>query len=251
MIWHIARRELRGYLHAPFTYVVSAAFLFITGVFWALVLDAYARIAGQAESYGVDDFGLLQGVIQPFADTLGLLLVLFMPVVTMRVLAEERQGGSMALLLSSPVSSAEVVLGKWLGLWAFFGGLLGLGLAYVPATLFLFGDPPVLPLLTSFLGIALLAGLGAALGVMASSLASSQVLAAVISWVALMALWILSFLAATDGALQPVGQMVGLMNHLESFGKGLIRSNDLVWFATLTAFFLFVAQQRVESQRWR
>ena len=251
MLWHIARRELRGYLHAPFSYVVSAAFLFISGVFWALVLDSYAQLAGQAEMYGMEDFGLLQGVIQPFVSTLGLLLVLFMPVVTMRVLSEEQGGGAMALLLSSPVSSAQVVIGKWLGLWAFFGGLLGVGLLYVPATLFFFGDPPLASLLTAALGVALLTGLGSALGVMAASLSSSQILAAVVSWATLMGLWILSFLASSDSVLQPVGQMVGLMVHLEPFGEGLVRSNDLVWFGTLTAFFLFVAQQRVESHRWR
>ncbi len=251
MIWHIARRELRGYLHAPFSYVVSAAFLFIAGVFWALVLDSYAQLAGQAEMYGMTDFGMLEGVIQPFVSTLGLLLVLFMPVVTMRVLSDEQGGGAMALLLSSPVSSTQVVLGKWLGLWAFFGGLLGVGLLYVPATLYFFGDPPLAPLLTALLGVVLLTGLGSALGVMAAALSSSQILAAVISWAGLMALWILSFLASSDGILQPLGQMIGLMNHMEAFGQGLLKSNDLVWFGSLTALFLFVAQQRVESHRWR
>jgi ABC-2 type transport system permease protein len=251
MIAAIARRELRGYLHAPFSYVVSAAFLFIAGVFWALVLDSYAQIAGQAEMYGMDDFGMLEGVIQPFVSTIGLLLVLFMPVVTMRVLSDEQGGGAMALLLSSPVTSAQVVIGKWLGLWAFFLGLLGVGLLYVPATLFFFGEPPVMPLLTATLGVVLLTGLGSALGVMAASLASSQILAAVVSWAGLMALWILSFLATSDGRLQPVGAMIGLMNHMEAFGQGMVRSNDLIWFGTLIALFLFVAQQRVESHRWR
>ena len=82
-------------------------------------------------------------------------------------------------------------------------------------------------------------------------MSSSQILAAVVAWASLMSLWMLSFLASTDGALQPVGQVVGLMNHLEGFSEGLVKSNDLVWFGTLTALFLFVAQQRVESHRWR
>ncbi len=251
MVLHVARRELLAYLQAPFTYVVAALFLFITGIFWAFSLDAYAEYTGQAAMYGADPLGPVEGILGPFANATMLMLVFVMPIITMRVLAEEQRDGVMALLLSAPISSAEIVAGKWLGLLAFFTGLLVFGLAYAPITLFLFGNPPLPPFFSALLGVWLVAALGSAVGVMASSLSGSQIIGAVVAWAVLLGMWILSFLANTDGALQPVGELLGLMGHADGFLEGLIQSNDVAWFAVWTAFFLFVAQQRVESHRWR
>ena len=168
----------------------------------------------------------------------------------MRVLAEEQRSGSMALLLSSPISSLEIVLGKWLGLMGFLLVLFSAGLAYVPGVLFAFGKAPAAPLLTALLGLMLLAAAGSAVGVMTSSLSEKQIVAAVMSWMILLGSWILSFLESLEGILGSVGTHIGLILHYESFGRALIRSNDLAYFALLTAFCLFVAQQRLESRRW-
>ncbi|HCP46415.1 MAG TPA: hypothetical protein DIU15_10250 [Deltaproteobacteria bacterium] len=251
MIFHIARREFLHYLRSPGAYFVGAGLLFIGGVFFSLVIDSYTRFAAQGAMYGQDPLSISQGIIEPLASTLGLLLVLFLPTLTMRALAEEQKSGSMALLLSAPISSTEVVLGKWLGLMSYLGCLLGLGMAYVPAMLFVFGDPPLAPLLSAYLGVALLCAVGAAVGIMTSSLTSNQVVAAVSSWTLLLGLWILSFLESLDGWMGSLGTHIGLIVHYESFSQGLVRSNDLAYFAVVTAICLFVAQQRVESQRWR
>jgi len=251
MIFHVARRELLHYARSPGAYFVSAGLLFIGGVFFSLVIDSYTRFAAQGAMYGQEPMAVTQGIIEPMASTLGLLLVLFLPTVTMRVLAEEQNSGSMALLLSSPISSLEVVLGKWLGLMGFLACVLGLGLGYIPAMLYLFGDPPLAPLLTAALGLLLLCSVGAAVGVMTSALTSNQVVAAVSSWSLLLGLWILSFLETLDGWMGAVGTHIGLIVHYQSFSQGLVRSNDLAYFGLVTALCLFVAQQRVESQRWR
>ena len=251
MILQVARRELRQYLRSPSAYVVSGAILFVAGVFFALILNSYSSFAAQAAAYGQPPLSLIEGIVQPLASTLGLLLVLFMPTLTMRLLSEEQQSGSMTLLLSSPLSSWEIVLGKWLGLWTFLLLVLGLGMSYVPGALVLFADPPPGPLLSAGLGVALLAGTGAAVGLMTSSMTGNQVVAAVSAWALLMGSWILSFLESQDGLMGVFGSYIGLLVHYESFGQGLIRSNDLAYFAVVTLFCLFVAQQRVESHRWR
>ncbi len=250
MILHVARRELLQYLRSPFAYLVSAAFLFIAGVFFALILDNFVQFSSQGAMYGQGGLSLTQGLIEPFSSTLGLLLVLFLPILTMRVLSEEQRTGSMALLLSSPISSLEIVLGKWLGLMALLLLLMGVGLAYVPAVLMLFGEAPLAPQLSALLGVVLLAAAGSAVGVMASSLSSRQIVAAVLAWLLLLGSWILSFLDSVEGAIGEVGGAIGLILHYESFGRALIRSNDLSYFVIVTAFCLFVAQQRVESHRW-
>ena len=142
MVFHVARREFLHYLRSPFSYVVSAAFLFIVGVFFALILDNYVQLSSQGPMFGEQSLTITQGIIEPLSSTLGLVLILFLPALTMRVLAEEQRSGSMALLLSSPISSLEIVLGKWLGLMGFLLVLFATGLAYVPGVLFAFGKAP-------------------------------------------------------------------------------------------------------------
>jgi ABC-2 type transport system permease protein len=128
--------------------------------------------------------------------------------------------------------------------------LFTVGLAYVPIVLFAFGKAPLAPLLTALLGLFLLAGAGSAIGVMTSSLSEKQIVAAVMSWMLLLGSWILSFLESLEGILGDIGRHVGLILHYESFGRALIRSNDLTYFALVTILCLFVAQQRIESRRW-
>jgi len=250
MTFHVARREFLHYLRSPFSYVISAAFLFIVGVFFSLILDNYVQLSGQGPMFGEQSLTITQGIIEPFSSTLGLVLILFLPALTMRVLAEEQRSGSMALLLSAPISATEIVLGKWLGLMGFLLILFTVGLGYVPVVLFAFGKAPVAPLLTALLGLLLLAGTGSAVGVMTSSLSEKQIVAAVMSWMLLLGSWILSFLESLEGTLGAIGRHVGLILHYESFGRALIRSNDLAYFTLVTILCLFVAQQRIESKRW-
>ena len=250
MTFHVARRELRHYLRSPFAYLVGAAFLFIAGVFFGLILDNYIQLSSSAPMYGEQGLTITQGIIEPLSSTLGLILILFLPTLTMRVLAEEQRSGSMALLLSAPISSTEIVLGKWLGLMTFLLLLLMVGLGYVPLLLFIYGDAPLSPQLSALLGLVLLAGAGSAVGVMTSSLSDQQIVAAVLSWMILLGAWILSFLDSLEGPMGAIGAHIGLMIHYESFGQALIRSNDIAYFVLATSFSLFVAVQRVESNRW-
>jgi ABC-2 type transport system permease protein len=249
-ILHIARRELRASLQSPGSYILGAGFLFVVGFFFANYLYAWSAYAADG-GFGFEEIGVLQGLAEPFFGTITILLVFFLPTLTMRSLAEEQRSGSLALLLSSPVSSWEIVLGKWLGLMGFFAPLLLVGTLWFPATLFGFAAPPLAPVLAGALGVLLTLGLGCALGVAASALSGSVVIAAVLSWSGLLLLWLLGFLERSEGLLGDLGRMVGLEPHIASFAQGLIRSNDLTWFGLVTLLFLLVAQQRVEAHRWR
>lgn len=249
-VYHVARRELLHHLGSPFSWVVSAAFLFITGFFFAVITFSFTEYAAQAAMYG-QEMSVMGDVVAPFLSTVGLLLVLFAPLLTMRVLAEEQRSASMALLLSSPISSWEIVLGKFLGLVGFWLVLFVVGMAYVPVTLAVGSTVSWAPLLAALLGVLLLASTASAVGLAASSLSGSQMLAAVISWAVLLFLWIVGFLEEFQGVFGQIGERLGMMVHFDEFTRGLIRSTDIAWFALLTFICLFVAQQRVESHRWR
>lgn len=250
MVLHLARRELLAYLVSPFAWVVSAAFLFINGFFFAAIVGSFSAYSGEAAAYG-QDVSVSAEVVAPFVSTVGLLLVMFAPLLTMRALAEEQRSGSIALLLSSPLSSWEIVLGKFLGLLGFWAALFGIGMAYVPGLLAWFSDVALVPIAVAGLGLLLLASAASAVGLAASSLSGSQMMAAVISWAVLLFLWIAGFLNDFDGILGTIGQWLGMIAHFEEFAQGLIQTNDIAFFALMTFLFLFVAQQRVESHRWR
>lgn len=249
MILHIARRELRQMLRTPYAWMLGAVLLFIAGVFYSFGLAGYADYAAQSAMYG-EEVSVVQGVVEQFVVVMGLLLVLFMPLVTLRLFADEHRHGAMAMLLSSPLSSTEIVLGKWLGMMGFWALLLGCGFSYIPLTLYGFGSPPAGPLVAGFAALLLLSSLGTGIGLMAGSIAQSPLLAGALSWCCLMGLWMVSFTADLEGPLGTLGSTFGLSGHLESMAGGLLSTADLAFFAIGTLFCLFVAQQRVESQRW-
>ncbi len=249
-LYHVARRELLQYLTSPFAWVVSAAFLGINGVFFAVIAWSFIEFSPEAILYE-QQVSVMRDVVAPYLSTVGLLLVLFAPLLTMRVLAEEQRSASMALLLSSPISSWEIVVGKFLGLVGFWLVLFGVGMAYVPITMAVGSTVAWAPLLVGLLGVLLLAAAASAVGLAASSLSSSQMLAAVISWAVLLFLWIVGFLEEFQGPFGWIGEKLGMMVHFDEFTRGLVRSGDVAWFLLLTFAALFVAQQRVESHRWR
>jgi len=249
MFLQIARRELHQMLRTPYAWVLGSVLLLIAGIFFAFGLAGYADYAAQSAMYG-EEVSVVQGVVEQFVVILGLLLVLFMPVATMRLFADEQRSGAMALLLTSPIRSVDIVVGKWLGMMSFWMLLLGGGFAYIPVTLYWFASPPPGPLLAGFGALVLLTSLGTAIGVMAGSLTHSPLIAGGISWCILMLLWVASFLSQMEGLLGDAGTMLGLSGHMEALAAGLVSSADLAFFLLGTFFCLFVAQQRVESQRW-
>lgn len=249
MILQIARRELRQMVRTPYAWVIGSVLLLIGGAFYSFGLAGYADYAAQSAMYG-ETISVVQGVVEQFVVVMGLLLVLFMPVATMRLFADEHREGAMALLLTSPIRSWDVVIGKWLGMMGFWFGLLGAGFAYIPGTLYWFADPPAGPVLAGFSTLLLLTSLGTAIGVLAGSLTRSPLIAAGLSWGALMLLWVASFLTEMDGPLGSIGRTFGLSGHVEGMAAGLVTTPHLAFFALGTLFCLFAAQQRVESQRW-
>lgn len=249
MILHIARRELSQMVRTPYAWLLGSVLLFVAGIFYSFGLAGYAEYAAQSAMYG-EEISVVQAIVEQFVNIMGLLLVLFMPLVTMRLFADEHREGAMALLLSSPVTSTQIVVGKWLGMMGFWAILLGLGFCYIPISLYAFSSPPAGPLLVGFLALVLLTSLGTGIGLMASAMTRSPLLAAALSWCCLMFLWILSFTADLDGKLAAVGKALGLSSHLEGLAGGLVHTGDLAFFVLGTLFCLFVAHQRVESHRW-
>jgi ABC-2 type transport system permease protein len=255
----LVAREIRAQIYSPIAWVVWTLFLLLAGWFFFSLVYQFIVVVDNAAAYAemmqnremLDRLNLNDLVVSGLFGNLLLLLVFFVPVLTMRAFAEERKAGTDELLLTAPVSAGEVVAGKYIGLLVIASALV-LGAAFYVGVLLRFGDPETGPILTGLLGLALAVGALTALGFAVSSLTKSQVVAAVGSFVLFLLLFVVDWPAeSTEGALRAVLKALSLPGHFEGFAQGAVSSVDVAYFVSLIALGLFVARTTIASQRWR
>jgi ABC-2 type transport system permease protein len=230
----IALREVRLAFALPLTYIVMAVLLFLFGYFFA----ANVLIEQQAH---------LRGFVFPAS----LFLTLITPLLTMRLLAEEQKLGTLELLLTSPVRDVELVFGKFLAAFTVVLAVLALTL-YYPFLLIAFGDPDLGPMATGYLGLLLLGAANVAIGLLASSLTTNQIVAAVLGMAVLLFLWISESVA--NVVRGPIGEFftyLSLRQHFDDFAWGVIEVGDIVYYLSLIAVALFLTVRVLELRRWR
>jgi ABC-2 type transport system permease protein len=261
-VFAIASRELQSLFVSPVAYSVMTLFAVLAGFFFlsgVLQFQEYViRLQAFQMTEQLGELNLNDHVIAPFLHVMSVVMLFLIPGITMGLFAAEKSNGTQELLLTSPITIWELVLGKFLAAAAFVALLVAL-LAVFPALLFLFGDPEIGKTLAG-LGALLLVGLVyAAIGAFASSVTQSQLIAFFLAFVLLLVLWMLGFLAdlgAADGAMasDTVGNLLRWLStaeHFESMVMGLVETKDLVYFAVLTMGFLVLTKTTVESVRWR
>lgn len=259
----IASRELRSLFVSPVAYVVLTLFAVLAGFFFlssVLQFNEYVVRLQQFQLFDqLKELNLNDHVIAPFFGVMSVVLLFLIPGITMGLFAAEKANGTDELLLTSPLTIWEIVLGKFFAAAAFVTILVAL-VGLFPGLLFLYGDPEV-PKTVAGLGGLLLVGLSyVAIGGFASSLTRNQVIAFVLAFVLLLLLWMLSFLAdlgAAGGAMGSGNWLSALLrwlstsDHFENLVKGLVDTADLTYFAVLIGTFLLLTKAAVESVRWR
>ena len=250
-------KEMRIYFQAPTAYVVMALVLLLAGLFFYDLLSSYAAALTyyqyMAQNPGaLEQFNVNDGIVTPLFQNISVLLLLTVPLITMRIFAEEKKTGTDELILTSPVSIPEVVLGKFLAALAFYGILLVLTLHF-GAILIKIGNPDLGKLAASYLGLLLLGATFLAVGVFASALTSNQIVAAMVSFSVLLLFWIVGWLAESASApfLKKALEYASIIDHFEAFGRGVIKLPDVLFYVSVIAFFLFLTVRAVESSRWR
>ena len=250
----IIRKELRAYFVSPIAYVVLTGFLLLGGWFFFNLLSRFnvlLSIYTQLQQGAADQLNLNDFVIAPLMHNLSIVLVILVPMITMRAYAEEKKGGTYELLLTSPLRTGEIVLGKFLASFLFICIMLGMTGVY-PAVLITFGNPEVGVILAGYLGLLLLATSFVAVGLLTSSFTENQIIAAVSGLVATLLLYIIGWPADTAGdVIGPLLRYLSVIEHFSEMVKGLIDTQDLVYFASLILLSLFLTQRSVESLRWR
>lgn len=251
----IIGKELRAYFVSPIAYVVLTGFLLLGGWFFFnllsrfnLLLTLYTQFQGgeAANRLNLNDY-----VIAPLMHNLSIVLVILVPMITMRSFAEEKKSGTYELLLTSPLRTGELVLGKFLASFLFICIMIGLTGIY-PIILLVFGNPEIGVMSAGYLGLLLVATVFVAMGLLTSSFTENQIIAAVSGLVATLLLYIIGWPADSAGeVLGPLLRYMSVTEHFADMVKGLIDTRGLVYFGSLIVLALFLTQRSVESLRWR
>jgi ABC-2 type transport system permease protein len=250
----IVRRELRAYFFSPIAYVVGSVFLFLIGLLsYLAVLTASNRSLQMLRMQGnLPDLNINELIFRPVFYNMAVVMLLVVPILTMRLLAEEKKLKTMELLLTAPLTVTDIVAGKFISAMTVFAGML-LFSAAAPLALTLYVDFRWAPILTAYLGLLLLGGLFLSAGLLASSLTENQIIAVMLSFGALLMFWLFGWAGQlfTETTLGALLMYLSPMDHFENLVKGLVDTKDLVYFVAGIALSLFVTHRVVDSQRWR
>lgn len=231
--WPIFKREVAAYFLSPIAYVMGAVFLVLSGYFFSILLFA-TRTASMQGTFG----------------NMAVTFIFVAPVLTMRLLAEERKLGTDELLLTSPVTITSIVVGKYLASVFTYLVFLTVTLIY-PAILRHYGSPDMGPIYSGYLGMFLFGAACLAAGTFASALTENQMVAGIVGFGILLLFWILGW--ASAAVTGPVGQaisMLSILKHFDDFQKGIIDLSHTLYYLSFVFVFLFLAVRTIDSRRW-
>jgi ABC-2 type transport system permease protein len=225
-------KEVKSYFYSPMAYILIGLFILLTSIFFL----PYLR-------YG---YGLFNDVLS----TMGFILLVIVPVLTMRILAEDRKHGTEVLLITSPVNITSVVVGKFLAVYFVFLIMTALTFIY-PIVQLAFGAKFTVQLIGGYIGFLLLGATYIAVGVFASSLTENQVIAVIISYVSLLIMWLADYVSnLVGGFASKVLNWFSILSRYDDFNRGILGLSPVVYYLSFTAVFLFLTVRVIEKRRW-
>jgi ABC-2 type transport system permease protein len=252
-IWAIFKKEMRLYFTSPVAWVVFTIFLLIAGYFFYSIF-AFFTLASMQSAMNPQmgrDLNVTDSVMRPLFSNISVILLLLMPLVTMRLFAEERRAGTIELLLTYPVRDGAVLAAKYLAALALYAIMIGLTVLY-PGIVVYFARLEWGPVLTGYLGLLLMGATFIAVGVFASSLTENQIVAAVTTFGVLLIFWILGWSADyAGGTAGRLLQFLSLLEHNDSFSKGVLDTKDVLYYVNFTVLALFLTLRSLEARRWK
>jgi ABC-2 type transport system permease protein len=250
----IAQKEVKSYFASPIAYVVIGLWALLYGYFFASILHYFVQQSMQMMQFGGQGpqaMNVNQQLIRPLLQNVLILVLFLMPAVTMRSFSEEKRSGTIELLLTSPVTDVEIVLGKFLGAMALYCVMLAVTLIHI-GLLFVYGNPEWKPIVTAYIGLLLMGGCFISVGLFISSLTKNQVVASMTTFAVFLLLWIITWIGSAAGPMgDKLTQYLSIVEHYEDFGKGVLDSTHFVYYLSFMCFGLFLTTKSVDSERWR
>jgi len=232
----LTKRELGAYFYSPLAYVIITAFLLFSGFFFYLWLIS-----------GADS-----NILRELLNLLVFTNIIIAPMITMRLLAEEKKSGTLEILMTAPVTETEVVVSKYVSALLFSFSLIIPTVAYT-ILLIKWGNPDLGAIISGYIGLICLTGMFLSIGLFVSSLTSNQIVAVIITFIIIIIGWVIGYAGEVvqQQYLKDIFKYVGLFDHFASFGKGLIDSRDVFYSLSLIVFFIFLTVRVLESRRWK
>lgn len=251
-VWTIARRDFRNYFTSPIAYIVIAGFMGIMGWMFFFNLSHFNLQNLQYQQFGFNKgVSITEGIIRPLYGNMNVIFLFLVPFITMRLFAEEKKMHTIELLMTSPVSLTEIILGKFVSALLLVLVMLTLTLVY-PAILFATGNPDLGPIVTSYVGTALLASCYLAIGILFSALTENQIVAGALTFAAGLFFWLVSWATQSAGPVwSDVFMYLSLISHYNNFSQGLLNSADVFYYLSFIFTGLFLTHRVLDSYRWR
>ena len=248
----IAHKEVKAYFETPIAYIVIGMFAVMFGFFFYSLLVFFDRQSMQmAGMGGPQAVNINDQLIRPVFLNTTVINLFLLPMITMRTYSEEKRSGTIELLLTSPLTDFQIIMGKFLGAMGLYAAMLAVTLVHI-GTLFAFGSPEVWPIVTAYLGLLLMGGCFISLGLLISSLTKNQIVAGTITFAVFLMLWVINWLASFTGpTTQTVLNYMSITDHLSDFTMGVLDTKHLVYYVSFIAFGLFLTARSVDTERWR
>ena len=248
----IAQKELKAYFASPIAYVIIGLFALVFGFFFYIGVAYFVQQSMQMMGMqGGPTQNVNEAVIRGLFLNASVILLFVLPMITMRTYSEEKRSGTIELLLTSPLTDWQIILGKFLGAMGLYATMLAVTFVHM-GVLFALGNPEWKPVATSYLGLLLMGGTFIAIGLLISSFTKNQIIAVMGTFAVVLLGWIINWASTLAG---PTGREVldylGITNHLEDFTRGIIDTKHVVYYVSLITFSLFLTARSVDSERWR
>ncbi len=247
MVFTLAARELRSMFLSPMAWVILAVISALCAYFFLLYIDLYLqlqpRLAATPNAPGITDI-----IVMPLFSTAATILLLVTPLLTMRLISEERRSQTLSLLMSAPVSMTEIILGKFLGVFAFVSLMLAL-VAVMPLSLLAGGEIDIGLWASGLLGLVLLLASFCSLGLYVSTLTTQPTVAAVATFGLLLLLWVLNLAGSTGNEGGGVLSYLSLLSHYQPLLKGIFSSTDIIYYLLLISSCLVLSVRRLDADR--
>jgi ABC-2 type transport system permease protein len=252
-VWPIFKKEMRLYFTSPIAWVILTIFTLITGYFFYSIFAYYtlASMQSMMNPMMAREMNVTDNVLRPLFSNISVILLLLMPLLTMRLFAEERRSGTIELLLTYPVRDGAVLLGKYLAALAMYGVMLAVTLVY-PGLVLYFARVEWGVLATGYLGLLLMGATFLAVGLFASSLTENQIVASVITFGVLLIFWVIGWSSDYAGGMWGrILSHISLLEHFDSFAKGVLDTKDILYYLNFTIVALFLTLRSLEARRWK
>jgi gliding motility-associated transport system permease protein len=248
----ITEKELRSYFASPIAYIIIGLFSLLFGYFFYVYLMLFVRQSEQMMQFGGGgSANVNQQMIRYVLLNVSVILLFLMPVITMRTYSEEKRSGTIELLLTSPVTDVQIILGKFLGAMGLYAAMLLVTMVYM-SILFFIGNPEWRPVVAGYIGLLLMGGCFISVGLLISSLTKNQIVAGAITFAVFLMLWVVNWMADQAGPItRQILTTLSITDHFDDFARGIIDTKHLVYYISFITFGLFLTSKSVDMERWK